>query len=241
MPGSVELRTWLRLTGPSQITTGVGIVGSVDEKRRWRKLEESNLGDVRHSRSRRAPDHSGHSFQRKMDESNVYLTATGFRGQRRATATASSRIGSGGRASRTAAPKGSRFSGPAALPCAFILQRREWDSNPRRAFARTRVPGGRLEPLGHLSKFTVSPIRRAGGSCTRDLLRAGGLAAGLQPDFLLCHALYPADAMYGDHTSGRSFTSILVCTGSFLGFTGSDRSVMPASCGVRLPFLLLHG
>ncbi len=35
----------------------------------------------------------------------------------------------------------------------FIIWRRERDSNPRYVFTYTRVPGVRLQPLGHLSEF----------------------------------------------------------------------------------------
>src|SRR5215469_11891752 len=49
-----------------------------------------------------------------------------------------------------------RGSRPRVVPTtSFLLdssvQRRGWDSNPRYPFIYTRVPGVRLQPLGHLS------------------------------------------------------------------------------------------
>ena len=46
---------------------------------------------------------------------------------------------------------GGSSAGPGGVRSLVRNWRREWDSNPRYGFPHTRVPGVRLQPLGHLS------------------------------------------------------------------------------------------
>ena len=60
--------------------------------------------------------------------------------------------------------------------------RRGWDSNPRDGFPPTRVPGVRLQPLGHLSsprRCTVAPDRLRG--CLIDRSGMGASRAVVMP------------------------------------------------------------